>query len=171
MRVLGIDPGSRVTGFGVVDFSGNSLRYEASGCIKPSVAALSDRLKEIFEGVQEIITCHQPDVVAVEQVFMARNAQSALVLGHARGAVLCAAVQAGRSVAEYSALQIKQAVVGRGHAGKEQVQHMIVALLGLAATPPADAADALACAVCHINHYQGGVRLQRGIAGASGGHA
>ena len=151
MRILGIDPGSRVTGFGVVEVQRNSLRYIDSGCIRTPDGTLAGRLKSIFDGIEAQINRHLPDSVAVERVFLARNPESALILGHARGSVICAAANCGMPVVEYSALQIKQAVVGRGRAGKEQVQHMVRALLGLTAVPPSDAADALACAICHIN--------------------
>jgi len=155
MRVLGVDPGSRITGYGVVQFeSGVDLAHVASGAIKVSGQDLADRLKCICDAITDVIEAHSPDVVAVEQVFMARNARAALVLGHARGAAICAAVNLGVSVVEYSALQVKQAVVGNGRAEKIQVQHMIRALLGLRQRPQADAADALACAICHIHTAQ-----------------
>jgi crossover junction endodeoxyribonuclease RuvC len=162
MRVLGIDPGSRLTGFGVVELGGGSLRYVTSGCIKVPPGELPERLRTIYEGVSEIIQTHSPDAMAIENVFMARNAQSALVLGQARGAAICAGVSRDLPVSEYSALQIKQAVVGKGHARKEQVQHMVVALLKLPGLPQADAADALACAVCHLHTLQGARRFERG---------
>lgn len=165
MRVLGIDPGSRRTGFGVVVLRDGRLHYVASGCVKIPAIDLPARLKTIYDGITEIIRTHRPDAVAVEQVFMARNPQSALTLGQARGAAICAGVNGELPVAEYTALQIKQAVVGRGHAGKEQVQHMVVSLLGLRGMPQADAADALACAVCHLHTLQGGLRRARRVAG------
>ncbi|MHB1949925.1 MAG: crossover junction endodeoxyribonuclease RuvC [Acidiferrobacteraceae bacterium] len=150
MRVLGIDPGSRVTGFGVVSIGHAAPDYVASGCIRME-GAFIDRLKTIYDGVTEVIRRYQPLVVAVEKVFFARNADSALKLGQARGAALCAALQFALPVTEYSALQIKQAVVGRGHAQKPQVQAMVRILLRLDETPQADAADALACALCHAH--------------------
>jgi len=155
MRILGIDPGSRFTGFGVIDTEGTRLSYLASGCIRITDTELPDRLRTIFDGLTEIVRTHQPDLVAIERVFMARNADSALKLGQARGAAITAVIQHELPVAEYTALQIKQAVVGNGHAGKEQVQHMVRALLSLSGTPQADAADALACAICHA-HSQAG---------------
>ncbi|MFT5114440.1 MAG: crossover junction endodeoxyribonuclease RuvC [Parasphingorhabdus sp.] len=151
MRVLGIDPGSRITGLGIVSANGDELTCVYKGEVKMAKASLAERLKCIYAGVFEAVKHYQPDVVAIEKVFMAKNANSALVLGHARGAAICAAVNAGLMVGEYSALQIKQAVVGTGAADKNQVQHMVRVLLGLTSKPPSDAADALACAICHIN--------------------
>jgi crossover junction endodeoxyribonuclease RuvC len=152
-----------LTGFGVVDISAGKLNYVASGVVKTSAAeGLPARLKVIYAGVDEIIASHQPDQLSVEKVFVARNAQSALILGHARGVAICAGVNRGLPISEYTALQIKQAVVGRGHAAKEQVQHMVQILLKLAGPPQEDAADALACAICHIHSTQGGAqRLQQ----------
>ena len=163
MRILGIDPGSRFTGFGVIDTEGSRLSYHASGCIKITDTSLPDRLKTIFHGMTEIVRLHEPDFVAVEKVFMARNADSALKLGQARGAAIAAVLQVNLPVAEYTALQIKQAVVGNGRAGKEQVQHMVRALLRLGGHPQADAADALACAICHAHTETGGQAFERGI--------
>ena len=153
MRVLGIDPGSRVTGFGVVQVLRNGrLGYIASGCVRTGRGELAVRLKAVYDGVAEVIAIYQPGVLAIEKVFVAHNADSALKLGQARGAALCAAVNHAIDVAEYTARQIKRAVVGRGAAEKRQVQHMVKALLELNAAPPADAADALACAICHAHH-------------------
>lgn len=150
MRVLGIDPGSRLTGFGVIQVLGSGrIGYVASGCIRMSTRSLAERLKIIYDGVTEVIAEYRPEVVAVERVFMAANPDSALKLGQARAAAMLPALNAGLAVVEYSALQIKQAVVGRGHADKVQVQHMVKVLLDLSASPQADAADALACAICH----------------------
>ena len=163
MRVLGIDPGSRITGFGIVQVSATGkIQYIASGCIRMATGELSDRLKAIYDGVQEIIGAYRPTVFAAEKVFMARNADAALKLGQARGAALCAAVNHGLAVNEYTALQIKRAVVGRGAADKQQVQHMVRALLALDRAPPADAADALACAICHAHRSTGLAALSRG---------
>jgi len=151
MRVLGIDPGSRTTGFGVVQISGTTAVYVASGCIRAAEGEFMDRLKTIYDGVTEVLALYQPSNVAIEKVFFAKNADSALKLGQARGVALCAALQLGLPIFEYTALQIKQAVVGRGHAQKQQVQHMVQALLRLDAVPQADAADALACALAHAH--------------------
>ena len=151
LRILGVDPGSRVTGYGLVDDRRDSLVHVQSGQIKPGNLALPGRLEKIFNGMNQVIAEYRPDLLAVEQVFMARNAHSALVLGHARGAVICAAVRAGLPVAEYGARRIKQAVVGYGAADNQHVQHMVRALLGMTQPPAEDAADALACAICHAH--------------------
>lgn len=149
--ILGIDPGSRTTGYGVIQVVGRHSEYLGSGCIRAAQPndCLADRLDKIFRGVCELIKQFQPNYFAIEQVFMAKNPDSALKLGHARGAAMVAATGAGLSVAEYSARQIKQSVVGTGAADKTQVQHMVTAILKLPATPQADAADALAVALCH----------------------
>ena len=157
MRVVGIDPGSRITGYGVLEVAGPRVRHVASGCLRAGAGALAERLARIHAGLAEVLDSHRPDgtddsfEMAVEQVFMHRNVASALKLGHARGVALLAAVQAGLPVHEYSATRIKQAVSGRGHADKGQVQHMVCVLLGLDEAPPADAADALAVALCHAH--------------------
>ncbi len=151
MRVLGIDPGSRNTGLGVVEAVHDELRSVACQCIRMGNEPLPGRLGRIYLGVQDMIMRYEPDLVAVEQVFVANNAKSALILGQARGSAVCSAVNAGRDVFEYSALQIKRALVGSGNAKKEQVQYMVRILLGLSRTPDADEADALACAICHIH--------------------
>ena len=150
VRLLGIDPGSRVTGYGILDMDGPRSRYVASGCIQTdSARPLPERLKTIFEGVSGVIREYQPVEAAAEQVFMHRNPDSALKLGQARGAALCAVVMAGLPVSEYAPRAIKQAVVGGGAADKSQVQRMVALLLNLSEPPPADAADALAVAICH----------------------
>ncbi len=155
-RILGIDPGLRVTGFGVIEKHGNQLLYVASGCIKSKESdSLPDRIKTLFSGISEVVSTYSPDQAAVEKVFVNVNPQSTLLLGQARGAALSALVHAGLPVAEYTALQVKQAVVGQGKAAKEQVQHMVVKLLALPGAPTADAADALACAICHAHGGQG----------------
>ena len=151
MRVLGIDPGLRVTGFGVIEQSGGKLRYVTSGCVRSGEGELAQRLKTLLEGLGEVIAANRPERVAIEKVFVNVNPQSTLLLGQARGAAICAAVIAGLPVAEYTALQVKQAVVGRGKAKKEQVQHMVRRLLALPGDPSPDAADALACAICHAH--------------------
>jgi crossover junction endodeoxyribonuclease RuvC len=148
-RILGIDPGSRLTGFGVLDFDGDKPSYVASGTVKSLDGTFPERLKQIFDAVGEIVAQYQPHIVAVETVFMARNAGSALKLGQARSAALCATFAFDVEVVEYAPREIKQAVVGTGAASKEQVQHMVVSMLQLSATPAADAADALAAAICH----------------------
>jgi len=150
-RVLGIDPGSRVTGYGVIDVDGSRLRYIASGSIRTTQGEFPDRLGEIYEGVLSLIHAHAPQEVAVEEVFLARNANSALKLGQARGAALAAVVTNRIQVNEYAARRVKQAVTGTGAATKQQVQHMVRVLLSLDGSPAGDAADALAIAICHIN--------------------
>src|SRR5260221_14153114 len=155
VRILGIDPGLRVTGFGVIEIDGASLTYIASGCVKSGNADLSDRLKTILAGLREIIGEHRPQQVALEKVFVNVNPASTLALGQARGTAICAAVDAGLPVAEYTALQVKQAVVGNGHAKKEQGQEMVKRLLGPAGAPSADAADAPPCAICHAHGGHG----------------
>lgn len=149
IRILGVDPGSRVAGFGLIEISQNRATYLASGCIRVKGDTLADRLKMVFDGFLEVVETFQPDEVAIESVFMHRNADSALKLGQARGAAIAAIMTRDLSVFEYSPTQIKKSVVGRGHADKTQVQHMVRALLKLPDTPQADAADALACALCH----------------------
>lgn len=174
IRILGIDPGLRITGFGVVDKLGQKLSYCASGCIKTDAkASLPTRLGTLYTGLRELITRYQPDQSVVEIIFVNVNPQSTLLLGQARGAVITALVAGGIEVAEYTALQVKQAVVGNGHASKEQVQHMVRRLLALSADPGPDAADALACAITHAHGGQGlgrgasavrtrGLRMQNG---------
>jgi crossover junction endodeoxyribonuclease RuvC len=135
----------------VIEKSGTRLVYVASGCVKSGAGDLAARLKSILEGLKEVIAAHGPVEVAVEKVFVNVNPQSTLALGQARGTAICAAVLAGLPVAEYTALQVKQSVVGNGHAAKEQVLHMVKRLLALPGDPSADAADALACAICHAH--------------------
>ncbi|WP_072294306.1 crossover junction endodeoxyribonuclease RuvC [Nitrosovibrio sp. Nv17] len=169
MRILGIDPGLRITGFGIIDKAGGRLSYVSSGCIRTPAGELPSRLKSIMDHLNEIIAEHRPEQVAVEQVFVNVNPQSTLMLGQARGAAICTAVLNDLAVAEYTALQVKQAVVGQGHADKEQVQEMVKRLLNLAGSPGADAADALACAICHAHGGLGlgkistaGYRMKKG---------
>jgi crossover junction endodeoxyribonuclease RuvC len=156
-RILGIDPGLRITGYGVIEKHGQQLHYIASGCIKTPDGELPERLKVILTSLGEVIAQHQPQLAAVEKVFVNVNPQSTLLLGQARGAAICALVQAGLPVAEYTALQVKQSVVGNGHAAKEQVQAMVKRLLNLSGTPSPDAADALACAITHAHNGLGGM--------------
>ncbi len=168
MRILGIDPGSRKTGYGLIDTDGGHISYVASGCISMAEQDLPGRLKTIFEGMQSLIATYEPREMAIEKVFMHRNADSALKLGQARGAAICAVVTHTIPVHEYSATQIKQSVVGKGHAQKNQIQHMMKVLLQLNDFPQADAADALATAYCHANiastlsKIQGVVTRRRG---------
>ncbi len=163
LRILGIDPGLRVTGFGVIERAGNRLAYVSSGCVRSGAGELAARLKAILEGLNEVIALHRPGEVAIEKVFVNVNAQSTLALGQARGTAICAAVLAGLPVAEYTALQVKQSVVGKGHAAKDQVQHMVRRLLALPGDPSPDAADALACAICHAHGGALGGLSTRGL--------
>jgi crossover junction endodeoxyribonuclease RuvC len=174
IRILGIDPGLRVTGFGVIDKVGQKLSYVSSGCVKSSDRdSLPLRIKTLLDGIAEVIAAHRPASfpmeAAVEKVFVNVNPQSTLLLGQARGAAISALVGAGLPVAEYTALQVKQAVVGHGKAAKEQVGHMVRRLLALPGEPSKDAADALACAICHAHSGQGfgtlatqGLRVRKG---------
>ncbi|WP_392562602.1 crossover junction endodeoxyribonuclease RuvC [Orbus sturtevantii] len=152
--ILGIDPGSRLTGYGVIRQVGRQLTYLGSGCIRTSADDMPTRLKRIYAGVSEIILQFQPNMFAIEQVFMAKNADSALKLGQARGVAIVAAVNCDLPVFEYAARLVKQSVVGTGAADKKQVQHMVKMLLKLPASPQADAADALAIAITHSHSYQ-----------------
>jgi crossover junction endodeoxyribonuclease RuvC len=175
MIILGIDPGLRTTGFGVIEKHGSKLRYIASGTIKTgSEGALPPRLKVILGGIGEIVATYRPDCAAIEKVFVNVNPQSTLLLGQARGAAITALVGADLDVAEYTALQVKQAVVGTGKAAKEQVQDMVSRLLQLPGLPGTDAADALGVAICHANSHDAlaligalapsmqGLRMKRG---------
>lgn len=155
-RILGIDPGLRATGFGVIDQLGQRLRYVASGTIRTDErSSLPERLRTLLEGIGQVVETWQPEVAAVEKVFVNVNPQSTLLLGQARGAVICGAVSRDLPVHEYTALQIKQSVVGYGKADKVQVQQMVQRLLVLAVAPPPDPADALACAICHAHARTG----------------
>jgi Holliday junction DNA helicase RuvA len=168
LRILGIDPGLRVTGFGVIDKAGQKLAYVTSGCIRtPLAGSLPERLAVILDSLGEVIAAHRPGQVALEKVFVNVNPESTLALGQARGTAICAAVSARLPVAEYTALQVKQAVVGNGLAKKEQVQEMVKRLLHLAGAPSADAADALACAICHAHGGQGWRDRHRRLPGAA----
>lgn len=157
--ILGIDPGSRITGYGIIRQQGRQLSYVCSGCIHTGVDDLPTRLKLIYAGVSEIIAQFKPDCLAIEQVFMAKNADSALKLGQARGVAILAGVNQGLPIFEYAARQVKQTVVGTGAAEKSQVQYMVRTLLKLSASPQADAADALAIAITHFHLSQNLTRI------------
>jgi len=152
--ILGIDPGSRITGYGVVRDTGRGCEYVASGCIRTGSGELSERLRAVFSGVSEVIRTYGPVTMGIEQVFMAHNADSALKLGQARGAAIVAGAEAGLQIAEYTATQVKQAIAGTGGADKQQVQMMVMHLLKLLEKPQIDASDALAIALCHAHHRQ-----------------
>jgi len=153
MRILGIDPGSRLTGYGIIEDSPRGYKYIASGSIRIKADYFPDRLKQIFDGILEIVDNYHPDQMAIEQVFMHKNADSALKLGQARGAAICAVQIKGLPVFEYAARQVKQAVVGKGAADKVQVQHMVKLLLNVQGELSLDASDALGIGICHA-HYQ-----------------
>ena len=161
MRILGIDPGSRITGYGVIDEHAQGSHYVTSGCIRAQAATFPLRLKQIYDGIHQIVKKYAPDHVAVEQVFMHRNADSALKLGHARGAAICAALSNELTIHEYATRSIKQTLVGKGSADKNQVQHMVKILLNLTGELQIDASDALATALCHAHHFQAEQRLQK----------
>ena len=159
MRILGIDPGLNRTGYGVLQVHGQRLHYEASGTIHVPRGTLPERLKVLFDGVAEVARQSRADVAVVEIVFVNVNPQSTLLLGQARGAVIAALVSSGLPVAEYSALQLKKAVVGWGRASKAQMQEMVTRLLGLPGQPGPDAADALGLAICHAHVQRSGAAL------------
>ena len=161
MRILGIDPGSRLTGFGVIEVNGDQAIAVQHGVIKAGTGEFPERLGIIFSGLCELIKEHQPAEVAIESVFMSHNAGTALKLGQARGAAMCAAISLGLPVSEYSPRSVKQAIVGRGGADKVQVQHMVTVLLQLKEKLQEDAADALAVALCHQHTQQTVNRMQR----------
>lgn len=157
--ILGIDPGSRKTGFGIINAVAGQVEYITSGVIRVPDIVFPERLKVIFDGITELIQVHCPQEMAIEHVFMAKNPSSALKLGQARGAAIVAAVNLQLPVHEYEARKVKQAVVGTGSADKRQVQHMVKTLLKLPGAPQEDAADALAIALCHVNTQQHLIKL------------
>ncbi|MDH2102981.1 crossover junction endodeoxyribonuclease RuvC [Acinetobacter ursingii] len=167
--IIGIDPGSRLTGYGIIEKDGAQLRFIDAGTIRTESQDMPERLKRIFAGVERIVKFHGPTEAAVEQVFMAQNPDSALKLGQARGAAIAALVNLDLQVAEYTARQIKQSVVGYGAADKEQVQMMVMRILSLTIKPQADAADALAAAICHA-HVSGSMS-KMAVLNALGGMA
>ena len=163
-RILGIDPGSRRTGYGIIDFESGKLKYVTSGIIRLPEKSLPDRLKIIFDGVSQIIGEYNPEQMAIEEVFFAKDPRAALKLGQARGAAIVAGAEAGLQIAEYTATQVKQAIAGTGGADKQQVQMMVMHLLKLLEKPQIDASDALAIALCHAHHRQS--LIPHGLAGA-----
>jgi crossover junction endodeoxyribonuclease RuvC len=160
MRILGIDPGSRFTGYGIIDVKGDRATAVDHGVIKTGAGEFPERLGIIFRGVRDLVVEYRPTEVAVENVFVSKNASSALKLGQARGAAICAVICEELQVAEYTPRSVKQAIVGRGGADKVQVQHMVCVLLQLSETPAEDAADALAVALCHQHTQQSMNRMQ-----------
>lgn len=156
-RILGIDPGSRKTGFGVIESGRYHPTYVVSGVIRVEKFSGAQRLKNIFESVCQLIDQYQPDVVAVEKLFVYKNPKSAIILAQARGVILCAAAIKDVKIMEYTPTQIKSTIVGKGHATKDQIQFMVQTLLKLTETPQEDAADALACALCHDRYMSLGI--------------
>lgn len=163
-RVLGLDPGSLRTGYGIVDLDRGREAHVASGCVRAAGSDLALRLRQIHEQVLALVEQYRPDEVAIERVFMHRNADSALKLGQARGAALCAAVAHGATVHEYAPRAIKLAIVGTGAADKAQVSHMVQVLLSIGEPATADVSDALAIALCHVQARRSALRLATGIA-------
>lgn len=162
MRVLGIDPGSNVTGYGIVEVNGNEYSHIASGDIKlKKTQSLPEKLLTIYNGVKDLIKDFKPESVAVENVFFAKNARSAIILGHARGAAMLGASTMGLEVSEYSPTEIKKAVTGHGRAAKEDMQKMIGLLIGKDLTTSSDSADALSIAICHLNSIKINRRLNK----------
>lgn len=154
LRILGIDPGSRVTGYGIIDAQGNDAVYVSSGCIRLGKGEIADRLGQIYGDLQTLIQTHRPQVMAIEQVFVSQNVNSALKLGQARGAAICSGASAGLPVSEYTPTQIKQTISGTGRAAKQQIQHMVKILLKVQGDIAEDAADALAVALTHARFMQ-----------------
>ena len=169
MRIIGVDPGSRSTGYGIVDTDEVRIVHVASGFVRSDAGEWSDRLRTIFERLGEIIDTHAPRELVIEKVFMHRNPASALKLGQARGVAILAGAVRALSVHEYSPNEIKQAVTGMGHASKEQIQYMTRVLLGLRESPQADQADALAVAICHAHLRTATARRARALASVAGG--
>ena len=168
IRILGIDPGSRITGYGIVDTDGRKTVYVTSGCVRVQQDNIGEKLKIIFDAVSQLVQESNPNELAVEKVFMHRNADSALKLGQARGAAICAVTTNAIPVWEYTPTQIKQSIVGKGNASKEQIQHMVRVLLNFPGIPQADAADALAAALCHA-HTRNTLAQMQGVKGMSRG--
>jgi len=163
INILGIDPGSRITGFGIIALESRKISYITSGCIRLEKQALPQRLLEIFNSINLLIKEFQPAEFAIEKVFISKNVDSALKLGQARGSAIVAAAQNHLNISEYSPNEVKQAIVGKGHADKTQVQHMIKVLLNLPISPQSDAADALAIALCHAHLLQSKQNLIRNL--------
>lgn len=161
-RILGIDPGSRLTGYGIIETTPQGYHYITSGCIRTQADYFPDRLQQIFAGLNDLVTLYKPEQMAIEQVFMHKNADSALKLGQARGAAICAVQVSGLPVFEYAARQVKQALVGKGNADKLQVQHMVKILLKLQGELQIDAGDALGISLCHAHYQQTAQRLLQG---------
>ena len=164
IRIIGIDPGSLQTGYGIIEMDGNHARHVGHGTLNLQQPDLSVKLQTLFRELGRVVSEFDPDEAAIEKIFMHRNADSALKLGQARGCAITACAEWELPVFEYTPNQIKQATVGKGHAAKQQVQHMVKVLLCLTETPPPDAADALAVALCH-GHSREGLRRMAGVSG------
>jgi crossover junction endodeoxyribonuclease RuvC len=162
--ILGVDPGSRCTGYGIIHDGVKGPVLVTYGTIRTESDSFPERLKQIYDGIYRVAQEFRPDELAIEQVFMSKNADSALKLGQARGAAICGAMSAGLTVYEYAARAVKLAVVGKGSAEKSQVQHMVRFMLGVSQVLPADASDALGVAMCHIHHRQTERRMAPGLA-------
>ncbi len=158
-RIIGVDPGSRITGYGIIDSNRQRLDHVANGCVAAKTGTFPERIKFIFQELSDLVGEYRPDSMVLEQVFFARNPQSALKLGHARAAAMLAGANADLPIHEYAARQVKQALTGRGGAKKDQIQHMVRILLGLGESPATDAADALALAICHAHTDATRVRI------------
>lgn len=155
MRVIGIDPGSHITGYGVVEKAGSQLRHVDNGCLTGGKSSpLPERLRQIYDSLMETLETFQPQVIVVEEVFFAKNPSSALKLGESRGIVLLAATQKKIPICEYATREVKQAITGYGQATKEQVQKMVQRLLQLPEIAQVDASDALALAICHLHSFR-----------------
>lgn len=165
IRILGIDPGSLFTGYGVIDSEGQTLKYVASGCVRTGGGEFVQRLREIFSGVAALVDEYEPEELVVEKAFVHKNADSALKLGQARAAAICATLNQELPVHEYTPREVKLALTGKGSAGKEQVQHMVKIILGLQGRLQADSADALAVAICHAHSRSLRLRLAAGQGG------
>ncbi len=164
-RILGIDPGSRITGYGIIDMDGNHATHIAHGVVRVEGKTLAIKLRIIFEKITEVLMEYNPEEMSIEKIFMHRNADSALKLGQARGAAITACSLQDIDIFEYTANQVKQATVGKGHAAKQQVQHMVKILLCLDKKPPTDAGDALAIALCHGHSREGLLRMAADVSG------
>ena len=167
MIVIGIDPGSRITGYGIIDSRGSELVYLGSGCIHTGSGQLPDRLKVIYDSITSLIEQYSPQAMAIEETFLSKNVQSTVKLSEARASAILAGAMNSLQVFEYTPMQIKQAVVGTGGAQKNQVQYMVRMILHLNGTPQTDAADALACAICHANTYKVTSAMGEAVADAS----
>lgn len=168
IRILGIDPGSLITGYGIIDTTGNHSKHIDNGIIRVDGKDIAEKLRIIYEGIAQLINEYHPQELSIEKVFMHKNADSALKLGQARGAAITAGATHNLDVFEYTANQVKQSTVGKGHAAKEQVQHMVKILLNLPEVPFTDAADALAIALCHAHSREGVLRM-KGVSGIKHG--